>query len=200
MFKTFASACLVLLLAAVLAAAPAGAAQRSGGLGEVDREQCFDELIECVAECTWMDDAGFAECNDDCNGDYGICIRGDGIAHEGTFRPPNRRNEHVMAVGLVGAADLESACTRVDGLFSHSTEMYGCINRTCDAAGSCTLVCTGGNCFAITPGKLPDHITLIGILQNGDGVVKGGAPSGPPQSLSEPGSDVVKPTKGGLIL
>lgn len=185
MFKVISTFCLSLAFAALLASPAAAQVRNDGGLGN-SSDTCADALLECVLDCTWLEDDGeFATCNQDCNEDFGICSRGDiastggtaGTAGQstGTFEPPNGRNRHVVAVGLVGAAEVEGACRRVGGEFAQSPDTYGCINRLCTATGNCTFACFRGSCTAITPDRLTGPMTLIGILQNGDSVTGRGS-------------------------
>jgi hypothetical protein len=176
---------LLALVASIAFALPAASQQKKQGA--VDQEACDDAILECVVGCTFLDDdVQWEICNQDCNEDFGICSRGDGVAmqggsgagadagqSDGVLGEANLHNVHVVRIGLVGEAQLERACTKVKGVYSKATNAFGCVNRQCEAKGSCTLVCYGGNCLAITPGRLLAPITLLGILQNGDKVHHG---------------------------
>ena len=76
------------------------------------------------------------------------------------------------------------ACADAGGVFSEDVGGYGCIKTNCDGKGSpnggdahtCTVGCTYGsesgadNCNGSTPGRVVGNITLLMILQNGNGV------------------------------
>lgn len=188
MIKVLFKAILILSLSSFLAL-PAAAAQKQ--ISREAEEACFDELVECVVACTFLeDDAEFGICNGDCNDNFGICTRGDDVAstsgtagqagqsNAGVLSPP-KKSSHATAVGTVGAAEIRSACKAVDGIFDQTSKVVGCVNQSCEN-GNCSLVCFGGKCFALTPDPLQGSLTLLGILQNGDMVLResGGTSSG----------------------
>ena len=193
LFKTV----LVLSLSLFLAL-PAAAEKK---ISREEEEVCTDELLQCVVDCTWLeDDAQFGICNQDCNDDFGICTRGDAVASTngtagqagqttaGVLGAPKKRSPHSTAVGAIGEAAVERACQRVDGVFGRTDNAFACVNQACEK-GNCTLVCYGGKCFALTPDPLPASVTLLGILQGGDMVLHDSQGTGGGQSLSSPGGD-----------
>jgi hypothetical protein len=197
---------LLVLSLGLFLALPAAAERK---ISSAEQEECDNEILECVVACTFLeDDAQFWICNNDCNDNFGICTRGDGVASTGgaagqagqstagVLGTPNPGSPHATAVGAIGEAEVERACKRVSGVFGRMSNAFGCINDSCEK-GNCSLVCYGGKCFALTPDPLPERLTLLGILQNGDMVSRDpqGTPAG--QSLSSPGGDPGATTSGG---
>lgn len=84
--------------------------------------------------------------------------------------------------------ELRRACSRAGGqsYIDGNGGGYGCKTENCDGnGGTCDVHCDNKNqCFGHTPRPLPDGVTLIGILQNGNMVVYDDAPRSN-QSLSE---------------
>ncbi len=188
MLKAIGFAVLALVIGLMIAA-PADAANPSppGKKGSGERlDYCQDALMACALRCLEFypddKDGGLLNfCNGGCVGSFDACVdaaagtqlgpdafepsQSPGVLDESDLHPV-----HTVPVGNLGAAEVERVCSRVNGIFGRTSNGFGCINRHCDDKGSCTLVCYGGNCLAITPDKLPDRVTLLGILQNGSGV------------------------------
>jgi hypothetical protein len=84
---------------------------------------------------------------------------------------------------------LQSVCSDVHGNFTsvEDGQRYSCTTENCDGAGgSCTIDCDGSrNCYAKTPSIIKHPVSLHGLLQNGDNVVRGGVP---PQNSSGSGN------------
>lgn len=88
----------------------------------------------------------------------------------------------------IGVSDLRSTCSKVQGSFDVSPDGkgYSCTKQNCDGkGGNCTVACdNNNNCTGATPARLVGPTTLIGLLQNGDRVLRGlstggtGSPSG----------------------
>jgi hypothetical protein len=180
MLKAVGYAILPLILGLVLASTAVAVPPGKKGSKE-RRDHCVDLLLVCVVGCTIFDSNDeFVDCNNDCNNEYGICMdaKTGGPAEDvtdidqspGVLSEPDLHNVHVVPIGPIGATQVEQACKRVGGEFGRFDNAFGCINRLCDDKGNCVITCYGGNCLAITPDQLPDQVTLLGILQNGDNV------------------------------
>lgn len=87
-----------------------------------------------------------------------------------------------------GATDLRKACSTAKGTFDISPDGqgYSCTTTNCDGkGGSCTVECdNNNNCNGSTPTRIAPT-TLLGILQNGDMVVRD-RKTGGTDSLSGP--------------
>lgn len=96
-----------------------------------------------------------------------------------------------------GVGDLRMACSRGGGVFSIAADGsgYGCQKKNCDGNGGvCEVACdNNNNCVGSTPTRIDTPTTLIGILQNGDIVVRDPAPTGGTTSLSSPGTGGADP-------
>jgi hypothetical protein len=205
------------LLAMLAGLAVAAEKKPPGEPGSTSRQEwCANESVTCDIQCvTDFDDLpGIFEptCNDACEAEYQACLKArvgatiripmfDILQSPGILGADDISPYHTQPVGGLGAAEVEQACKRVNGLFGRTKNGFGCVNAKCDPAGECTLVCYGGNCLAITPGQLPDRVTLIGILQNGDNVSRGGQDPGgslsPGGSTPNPGGQGSDGGKGG---
>ena len=101
-----------------------------------------------------------------------------------------------------GVTDLRLACSRAGGQFDISPDGggYACTTKNCDGeGGNCTVACdTNNNCTSSTPARIVSPTTLIGLLQNGDMVVRDPTVTGSTDSLSGPstgGGTGAAPTK-----
>jgi len=90
----------------------------------------------------------------------------------------------LFGISLVNSARVENACDKVPSAqFSSSERLYGCLNKTCAGLGTtCLILCTEGKCFGGMPDKPKSGLTLIGILQNGNNVTRGGSAEEPADS------------------
>ena len=62
----------------------------------------------------------------------------------------------------------------------YSWAHYSCINKTCAGPRTaCLIYCAEGKCVGGMPNKPASGLTLIGILQNGTNVNRGGAAEEP---------------------
>ena len=90
-----------------------------------------------------------------------------------------------------GVGELRLACSRAGGQFDISPdgEGYACTTRNCDGkGGNCTVACdNNNNCNGQTPSRTINPTTLVGILQNGNPVVRDPVTTGGTSSLSSPG-------------
>ena len=91
-----------------------------------------------------------------------------------------------------GVGELRMACSRAGGQFDVSPdgEGYACTTKNCDGkGGNCTVACdNNNNCVGSTPSRIVSPTTLIGLLQNGDMVVRDPMTTGGTDSLSDPSS------------
>jgi len=111
---------------------------------------------------------------------------------EGVFDPGSSIDRSdLFGISLVNSAKLESVCSKVPSAqFASSERLYGCLNKTCAGPGkTCRIVCTEGKCFGGMPNKPASGLTLIGILQNGDNVYRGGSAEEPARSGSGAGGE-----------
>ena len=98
------------------------------------------------------------------------------------------RAESAILKGAYGQADIARACQSAGGTpFGIAGVSYGCKTENCDGnGGTCSVECTDPqHCLATTPTRIVVPTTLLGLLQNGDAIVR--APGGGAESLSEPG-------------
>ena len=90
-----------------------------------------------------------------------------------------------------GVDELRRACSRAGGDFVIHPDGggYGCIVENCDGKGGvCQIACdNNNNCTGSTPLIIPGGVTLLGILRNGDMVVRESRPTTSPGSLSDKG-------------
>jgi hypothetical protein len=187
MLKAVGYALLALLVGLLLAAATLAEEKRPPGkAGSTERiDYCFDISEACDRKCEedWAHapNVFLPTCKEGCNESYRECIDAEAtftlgdsffdiLQSPGVLDESDLEDFHTTPVGGLTATQVEGACARVDGVFGRTENGYGCINRKCDEKGSCVLVCYRGKCEAITPDPLPDRITLIGILQNGNSV------------------------------
>jgi hypothetical protein len=190
MLKAIASTVLALLLGLCLTG-PVASDDDARPPGDKDSDERFDYCVEEAEICSWgcfndfghlpREGAFWSTCEEACGAEYGACQdaeRGvrigvtffDFSESPGVLDSPPRQGAHTVPIGNLGIAEVERVCSRVHGIFDHTADFFGCINRQCDDKGSCVILCKGGNCLAITPDKLPGRFTLLGILQNGDNV------------------------------
>ena len=91
----------------------------------------------------------------------------------------------------VGVGDLRMACSSAGGTFSVHPDGggYGCEKKNCDGkGGDCIIACdNNNNCNGQTPSRTITPTTLVGILQNGNPVVRDPIVTGGTSSLSSPG-------------
>lgn len=92
-----------------------------------------------------------------------------------------------------GVDELRRACSSAGGDFVIHADGggYGCIVENCDGkGGTCQIACdNNNNCNGSTPLVIQGGTTLLGILQNGDMVLRDPkVGSGGGNSLSTPGS------------
>jgi hypothetical protein len=185
--KAVGYALLSLLVGSLLAAAAIAEEKKPpGNAGSTERtDYCWDLNQACEKKCDedWAHapNVFLPTCKEVCTDDYRECVYAkvrftlrnsffDLLQSPGVLDESDLEDFHTTPVGGLTATEVEHACSRVDGVFGRTENGFGCINRKCDDKGSCVLVCYGRKCEAITPDALPDRITLIGILQNGDGV------------------------------
>jgi hypothetical protein len=90
-----------------------------------------------------------------------------------------------------GVGDLRSACSSAGGTFSVHADGggYGCETKNCDGkGGNCIVACdNNNNCSGSTPTRILNPTTLIGILQDGNAVLRDPVTTGGTDSLSSPG-------------
>lgn len=90
-----------------------------------------------------------------------------------------------------GVDELRRACSRAGGDFVIHADGggYGCIVENCDGkGGTCQIACdNNNNCNGSTPLIIQGNVTLLGILQNGDMVVRDRMTTGGTNSLSDKG-------------
>ena len=94
------------------------------------------------------------------------------------------RAEFAHMSGAYGQADIERACRSAGGTATGIAGVsYGCEKKNCDGkGGTCSVECTDPlSCWATTPSRIVGPTTLLGLLQNGDRVVR--APRGDGGSL-----------------
>ena len=105
-----------------------------------------------------------------------------------------------------GVGDLRQACSRGGGQFSIAADGsgYGCTKKNCDGNGGvCEVACdNNNNCVGSTPTRLDKPTTLIGILQNGNEVIRDPVTTGGTTSLSSPGgaSGAAAPSQPPVII
>ena len=96
-----------------------------------------------------------------------------------------------------GVSELRGACSKAGGQFDVSPDGqgYACTTKDCDGkGGNCTVACdNNNNCTGSTPARIVKPTTLIGILQNGDMVLRDPVVTGSTQSLSSPSAGGQKP-------
>ena len=97
-----------------------------------------------------------------------------------------------------GVGDLRLACSRGGGQFSIAADGsgYGCTKKNCDGNGGvCEVACdNNNNCVGSTPTRLDKPTTLIGILQNGNEVIRDPVTPGT-DSLATPGTGGAAPAQ-----
>ena len=145
---------------------------KEGFSGALSYDLCTDSCLD-----NWSDYTGLPhpEANGSSPGQTNI-------PDEGVFDPGRSIDESdLFGIGLVNSARVESACSKApNALFSSSETLYGCLKKTCAGPGTtCLILCTDGKCFGGMPKKPARGLTLIGILQNGDNVHRGGAAEEP---------------------
>jgi hypothetical protein len=90
-----------------------------------------------------------------------------------------------------GVDELRRACSSAGGDFVIHADGggYGCIVKNCDGKGGiCQIACdNNNNCNGSTPLIIRNAVTLLGILQNGDMVVRDRTTTGGTNSLSDKG-------------
>jgi hypothetical protein len=166
---------------------PASAQLANNGVSREDEEICTDTLLICVLACgIYPNDELYKSCNQDCNEDFGICVRGDLAQSTNPGQPKPPSGVHTVGVGAIGEAEVERACRTVRGNFADVANGFGCVKQMCSPKGNCTVACLGGRCYAVTPDPLPPNMTLLGILQNGSNTVRDPKGGGTPNSLSDP--------------
>jgi hypothetical protein len=86
-------------------------------------------------------------------------------------------NNDIFDMNFVNSGRVEAACEMVPGgAFGRVEDAHGCVNRTCAGPGEmCLVFCVDGRCFGAMPERPTGALTLIGILQNGNAVIRGGA-------------------------
>lgn len=91
-----------------------------------------------------------------------------------------------------GVGELRLACSKAGGQFDVSPDGggYACTTKDCDGqGGNCTVACdNNNNCVGSTPARIVSPTTLIGVLQNGDMVVRDPVVTGSTNSLADPGT------------
>ena len=96
-----------------------------------------------------------------------------------------------------GVSELRGACSKAGGQFDVSPDGqgYACTTKDCDGkGGNCTVACdNNNNCTGSTPARIVKPTTLIGILQNGDMVLRDPVVTGSTNSLSSPSTGGTKP-------
>lgn len=203
--KAISAALLALGLALLLAAPGFAEDNRPGVPGSDERnDYCDLEYIKCDQACEeeWGHLPGifWPTCREGCDYEWGYCKAAprtgrlannilDILQSPGVLDQAGDPNANTVPVGSLGAAELERACTSVRGVFGKSTDGFGRMNPRCAETGVCVVICFRGRCVAMTPARLPDGVTLIGILQNGNNVVRGGGEDSG-GSLSEGGEGV----------
>lgn len=119
--------------------------------------------------------------------------------------PAAARAEASRLSGAYGPADIERACRSAGGTpIGIAGVSYGCKTENCDGkGGTCSVECTDPqHCLATTPTRIVVPTTLLGLLQNGDMVVRaprggGGSLRNSPPIGNTSGGDT-KPTDGAL--
>lgn len=86
-------------------------------------------------------------------------------------------DDDIFDMSFVNSGRVESACKQVSGAeFSRSEGTHGCINKACAGPGEvCLIYCVDRQCFGGMPQRPTGGLTLIGILQNGSSIYRGGA-------------------------
>ena len=85
------------------------------------------------------------------------------------------RAETAILRGAYGPADIARACQNAGGTpIGVAGVSYGCKTENCDGkGGTCSVECTDPlKCKAETPARIVTPTTLLGLLQNGDMVVR----------------------------
>lgn len=189
--RRFVLALIGLTLAALIFETPTAMAENRGSAHSQTRHQyCLGDRGTCYDACNEVDDAingadplmdpfFLGNCEQGCNNAMDSCeaaarIGGRlgeladganaGILVEQTTSP----------LETVSEPKVKGACARVPGAnFMSTAGDYGCVNPVCTKDGGvCTIVCVKGKCFASMPGKSLQGLTLVGILQGGNGVAK----------------------------
>jgi hypothetical protein len=92
------------------------------------------------------------------------------------------------------SSQLASACGAAGGDFVDNTDVdpnggYQCTKSNCDGqGGKCTVSCGTKGCAGTTPSRIVKPMTLIGLLQNGNEVIRDPIVTGGTDSLSDPSS------------
>jgi hypothetical protein len=178
---------------------------------------CDGAFDLCMVTCDLNNTGSFTSelrsefCKGDCVDNLFACLppseararrdrtKGQTGIQTGVFDPYDSIDDSdVFGISLVNSARVESACSNVAGaLFSSTERAYGCLNSACGDAGAiCLIYCANGKCFGGMPDKPASGLTLIGILQNGIAVTRGGAGSGGSMSGTV-GGDAVDDSGGG---
>lgn len=83
-------------------------------------------------------------------------------------------------LAFVSKTTVASACGAAGATpIGDGVTTYGCIKSNCDGkGGECAVECNTDKktCTGSSPSRIADQTTLVGILQNGDTVVRGGQP------------------------
>jgi hypothetical protein len=111
---------------------------------------------------------------------------------------PAARAETAILTGAYGQADIARACQSAGGTpIGIAGVSYGCRKENCDGkGGTCSVECTDPqHCKAETPERIVVPTTLLGLLQNGDRVFRGGVTvdPGPSTGGSDPVPDETPP-------
>lgn len=91
------------------------------------------------------------------------------------------------------SSELASACGAAGGSFVDNTDIdplggYQCTKSNCDGkGGNCTVSCGDKGCSGTTPTRINKALSLVGILQNGNMVIRDPITTGSTTSLSSPG-------------
>ena len=85
--------------------------------------------------------------------------------------------------GKISVGELRGACSSAGGSFVVHADGggYGCMKENCDGkGGTCHVACdNNNNCNGSTPTRINKALTLVGILQDGNTVVRDPAPAAP---------------------
>ena len=108
--------------------------------------------------------------------------------------PAIAEQNYVQLKTVIQPGPLRDTCKSVKGEYSVAEDgkSYSCVKHNCDGkGGDCAVACTGYSCTGTTPARIVGPTTLIGLLQNGDMVLR--APRGDGGSLRSPGLFTPKP-------
>ncbi|RYE88718.1 MAG: hypothetical protein EOP19_00445 [Hyphomicrobiales bacterium] len=116
-------------------------------------------------------------------------------------------DEHAFfGMKFVNVGRVKNACEGVAGAwFSRTDSSYECLKKGCAGPGTmCVIYCNGteGKCFGGMPQMPASGLSLVGILQNGSNIARGGAAeptsdssSGGDSAPSDSGSGVEEPVE-----